>query len=214
MYQGNFPAPVLHYSFQVPGDWQRMVRVVLIDDSPGRAAILEQALADAGYAVLARLGSGEDILAAVQRLQPDVVLVDTESPDRDTLEGLGRLHREAPRPVVMFAAQSDAEITARALRAGVSAYVVDGLQPHRLKGIMDLAIARFREFKALRDELDATRTELADRKAIERAKGILMKKRGLDEEGAHAALRKLAMDRGRRLGQVARDVIDMADLLG
>lgn len=191
-----------------------MIRVVLVDDSPGRAAILEQALTDAGCEVMARLGSCVDILDTVQSLQPDVILIDIDCPDRDTLENLDRMNRSAPRPVVMFAETSDTDMTSRALKAGVSAYVVDGLQPGRVKSILDLAVARFREYKALKDELAATRTELADRKLIDRAKGILMRRKQLDEEQAYQALRKLAMDRGKRLADVAAELIDMAELLG
>ncbi|MGB1219971.1 MAG: ANTAR domain-containing response regulator [Alcanivoracaceae bacterium] len=191
-----------------------MLRVLVIDDTPGRGAILEQALVDAGCEVLERLSTSQDMLAKVETLQPDLILIDIDSPDRDTLESLGKMNQAAPRPVVMFAENSDASLTEKALKAGVSAYVVDGLQPGRVKAIMDLAIARFREYKALRDELSATRNELAERKLIDRAKGILMKRKKLDEEQAYQMLRKLAMNKGKRLADVAAELIDMVELLG
>ena len=191
-----------------------MIRVLVIDDTPGRGAIVEQALVDAGCEVLERLSSSQDMLARVEALQPDVILIDIDSPDRDTLESLDKMNQAAPRPVVMFAENSDASLTEKALKAGVSAYVVDGLQPGRVKAIMDLAIARFREYKALKDELYATRNELAERKLIDRAKGILMKRKQLDEQQAYQMLRKLAMNKGKRVAEVASELIDMAELLG
>lgn len=191
-----------------------MLRVLVIDDTPGRGAILEQALADAGCEVLERLSNSQNMLAKVEALQPDVILIDIDCPDRDTLESLDKMNQAAPRPVVMFAENSDASLTEKALKAGVSAYVVDGLQANRVKAIMDLAIARFREYKALRDELLATRNELAERKLIDRAKGILMKRKGLDEEQAYQMLRKLAMNKGKRVADVAAELIDMSELLG
>lgn len=191
-----------------------MIRVLVIDDTPGRGAILEQALIDAGCEVLERLSNSQNMLHRVEALQPDVILIDIDCPDRDTLESLDQMNQAAPRPVVMFAENSDASLTEKALKAGVSAYVVDGLQPGRVKAIMDLAIARFREYKALKDELSATRNELAERKLIDRAKGILMKRKQLDEQQAYQMLRKLAMNKGKRVADVASELIDMAELLG
>lgn len=191
-----------------------MIKVLVIDDTPGRGAILEQALIDAGCEVLERLSTSQNMLQKVEALQPDVILIDIDSPDRDTLESLDQMNQAAPRPVVMFAENSDASMTEKALKAGVSAYVVDGLQASRVKAIMDLAIARFREYKALKDELSATRNELAERKIIDRAKGILMKRKQLDEQQAYQMLRKLAMNKGKRLADVASELIDMAELLG
>jgi response regulator NasT len=123
------------------------------------------------------------------------------------------LHRDNPRPVVMFAEEGDSGTIERAVRAGVSAYVVDGLNPSRVKPIVDVAIARFREFQALRQELQETRSQLADRKQIDRAKGLLMKHRGLDEQEAYAAMRKMAMDRGQKMGEVANNIIAVLELL-
>jgi len=186
---------------------------MLVDDQPARAALLEQALRDNNYTVIARLSSAAGLAFEVARLGPDVIIIDTESPDRDTLENMALLNRDNPRPVVMFAAQGDSSAIERALRAGVSAYVVDGLNPNRVKAIVDVAIARFREYQALRRELEETRTQLADRKLIDRAKGLLMKQRGLDEAQAYKAMRKMAMDRGQRLAEVAGNIIAVLELL-
>lgn len=190
------------------------LRILLIDDQAGRAAILEQALLDAGHDVIARLHSTLDLAQQVQRLQPDVVIIDMESPDRDTLENMAMVTRDNPRPIIVFSSEDDGDTIAQAVRAGVSAYVVDGLHSQRVRPIIDVAIARFREFHALRTELEKTRDELSERKLVERAKGLLMKHRGFDEDEAYNALRKLAMDRNQRLIQVAQNVIDIFSMIG
>jgi len=191
----------------------KVPRVMLVDDQPARAAILERALTDAGYLVIARLPSAAGLLAQVGQLNPDVIIVDMDSPDRDTLEHMALLQRDFPRPVVMFAGSEDEDAMARAIHAGVSAYVVDGLQPNRVKAIVNVAIARFREYQALRDELEKTRGQLADRPVIEKAKGLLMSRRQLTEEQAYRMLRRTAMDRGQRLVEVAKNLIAFSDLL-
>ena len=150
----------------------------------------------------------------MRETQPDVILIDIELPDRDTLEQLRDVGQNQPRPIVMFAERSDPETTAAALRAGVSAYVVDDLNPRRLQPIMEVAIARFREYQALRRELEETRNRLAERKVIEKAKGLLMAQRNLSEEEAYQTLRKLAMDRNQRIGEVARTVTSLLEMLG
>ena len=189
-------------------------RVMLVDGMPGRAALLEQALRDQGHELVARVPAGADLLEEVKRHQPDVVIIDMELPDRDTLESLSSLRRDQPKPIVMFAEQSTSDLTEEAIRAGVSAYVVSGLAPDRLNSIMEVAIARFREYHAMRRELEDTRSKLADRKDLDRAKGILMKRRGLSEDQAYQALRKIAMDRNVKIGEAARQLLAMADLLG
>lgn len=192
---------------------QHIPRVMLVDDQPARAAILERALIDNGYMVVARLPSAAGLLAQVGHLNPDVIIVDMDSPDRDTLENMALLQRDLPRPVVMFAGSEDEEIMARAIHAGVSAYVVDGLQPARVKAIVNVAITRFREYQALRDELEKTRGQLADRRLIDKAKGLLMSRRQLSEDQAYQMLRRMAMDRGQRLVEVSRNLLAFADLL-
>ena len=186
---------------------------MLVDQNPGRAAILEQALSDQGYTVVARITDGRDLQERVEQARPDVIIIDLESPDRDTLEHVAGLNRHNPRPVLMFAEESDAQTITAALQAGVSAYVVDGFSKQRLRPIMEVAIARFREYQALRQELQQVRSELADRKDVERAKGILMKRKGISEDQAYRHLRKLAMDRNMKIGEVARNLIAVVDLL-
>ncbi len=189
------------------------LRVIVVDSDRGRAAILEQALTDAGHQVVDRLDGCAALLSRARAIQPDIILVDVACPDRDVLDSLSVLHRDQPHPVVMFAQHSDADTTAKAIRAGVSAYVVDGLTPHRLQPILEVAIARFREFQALRRELDEAKTKLSERKIIERAKGLLMERKGLNEDAAYQKLRKLAMDRGQKLVEVANSVIAVLELL-
>ncbi len=190
------------------------LRIILVDKSRGRAAILEQALQDAGHQVVAVLNSHSDLLAQVRELRPDMILIDLHSPDRDTLEHLRSIDRDQPKPIIMFAEHSDAATTQEAIRAGVSAYLVDEVNPGRLKSIVEVAIVRFREFQALRQELDETRGKLAERKVIEKAKGLLMSHRSMSEEQAYQALRKMAMDRNQRLAEVAQNVITVMELLG
>jgi len=190
------------------------LRILLIDDLTGRSAILEQALSDAGHEIIARVSSTLDLPQQVLSLQPDVVIIDLDSPDRDTLENMAIVTRDNPRPIILFSAQDDSNTIQKAVRAGVSAYIVDGLSAKRVRPIIDVAIARFREFQAMRDELEQTRDKLSERKLVERAKGLLMKQRGFDEEEAYSALRKLAMERNQRLVQVAQNVIDIFEMLG
>jgi len=190
-----------------------MLRVLVIDEYETRAGEICSALALTGHQVAALLPSCLDLAERVREIQPDIILVQTEAPSRDTLEHLAVANESSPRPVVMFAKKSDARMIRKALRAGVSAYVVDGLSPQRLEPIMDVAIARFEQHQELRRELKVATRKLSDRVVIDRAKGILMKARGLDEDVAYKALRKLAMDRGKPLGEVAEEVVEMARLL-
>jgi response regulator NasT len=190
------------------------MRVLVVDESPERAEILREGLRRAGYEVTASLTSPLALLKTIEELRPDVIVIDTESPSRDVLEHLVVVTQHTPRPVVMFASDAAPEKIREAVRAGVSAYVVDGLDAARVKAIIDVAVARFEDFQALRGQLADANLKLAERKLVERAKGILMKARGLDEEAAFAQLRKLAMDRKLRLGEAARQIIDAADLLG
>ena len=189
-------------------------RVLLLDRNPGRAALLEQALAAEGYGVVSCLATGVDLQAEVERVRPDLVIIDMDSPDRDTLEHLGTLNRNNPKPVLMFADASDRETMRAAIRAGVSAYVVDGFSAGRLRSVMELAIARFEQYQGLREELEDARARLADRRDIERAKGMLMQRRHLTEDEAHRALRKMAMDRNLTFGDAARALIAALELLG
>ena len=190
------------------------LRILLIDNLHSRAAILEQALSDAGHSIIARLGSTLDLPQQVHKLQPDVVIIELDSPDRDTLENMSIVTRDNPRPIILFSAKDDSDTIQHAVRAGVSAYVVDGLSAKRVRPIIDVAVARFREFQAMRQELEKTRDQLSERKLVERAKGLLMKQRGFDEDEAYNAMRKMAMERNQRLVQVAQNVIDIFEMLG
>jgi response regulator NasT len=193
--------------------WKQM-RVLVVDESPERADILREGLRRAGYEVSASLSSPVSLLATIEQLKPDVIVIDTESPSRDVLEHLVVLTQHTPRPVVMFSSDGAPETIREAVRAGVSAYVVDGLNAARIKSIIDVAVARFEDFQRLRGELAEANDRLEERKLVERAKGMLMKTRGLDEEAAYGLLRKFAMDRKLKLSQVAQQLIDAADLLG
>lgn len=187
--------------------------VLLVDDDPERAAIVEPALREAGYDVVTVVDSAAAMLAQVRARRPDVIIIDRDSPDRDTLEHVCMITRDDPRPIVMFTQDQDRTLMRAALEAGVSAYVVDGLSVERVRPIVEVALARFEQWQALRRELDQAQTNLAERKLIERAKGIVMKQRGCTEDEAYAMLRKLAMSRNQRLAQVAESVIAMAELL-
>jgi len=189
------------------------LKILLVDDELVRAAMVEEALAQEGHEVTCRLQDPASLNEMVARHQPDVVIIDMESPDRDTLDSMALLNRENPRPVVFFADQHDPDTLQAALRSGVSAYVVDGLVPGRVKAIIEVAIARFDAFQSMRQELDKVRNQLTDRKRIERAKGLLMKHQGCDEEQAYRMLRKIAMDRGQRIAKVAESVIDILERL-
>jgi len=190
------------------------VRVLLIDDTRARARVLRKALQDGGYEVVQAAAAPLALMKAVERAQPDVIIIDVDSPSRDVLEHIVVMTQNAPRPIVMFARDAGEAMIREAVKAGVSAYVVDGMEAARVKPIIDVACARFEEFQRLRGELAEARESLSERKLVERAKGILMQRRGLSEEAAFAALRGMAMDRKLRLAEVARSVIDAAALLG
>jgi response regulator NasT len=190
------------------------LRVLVVDESAERAELLREGLLSAGHEVTATLSSPLALLKTIEELKPDVIVIDMDSPSRDVLEHLVFVSQHTPRPVVMFA-QDDAPETIRAAtRAGVSAYVVDGLDRNRIKSIVEAAVARFEDYQALRTQLAEANLKLSERKVVEKAKGLLMKSRGLDEDAAYAALRKMAMDRKLKLIEVAQRVIDAADLLG
>jgi len=190
------------------------MRVLLVNDTDKPIGELRHALQQAGYCVLEEVASPAALLRAVESGQPDVVIIDVDSPSRDTLEQLAMLHDQAPRPVVMFSGDGDDALIRAAVGAGVTAYVVDGLAPARLAPIVQVALARFEQESGMRRRLGEVQQALEDRKRVERAKGILMNKRGLSEADAYAALRQQAMKQGLKLAEVARRVVEMADLLG
>jgi response regulator NasT len=175
--------------------------------------ILREGLERAGHAVIAEMLPTMNLSSLVSELQPDIIIIDTQSPDRDTLEHIVVITKDAPRPIVMFSADNDTQVIRAAVRAGVSAYVVDGLSPNRVQPIIDVAVATFEELQSLRAELDSAHTKLADRKIIERAKGVLMKRKKISEEEAFRLMRKMAMDDNLKLVEVAEQVERAAKLL-
>ena len=192
-----------------------MLKVLLVDDTPDRASALKDALsAMEGVEVTCTLESALQLPERVAEHGPDIVLIDTDSPSRDVLEQLAAVSATAPRPVVLFSGDGQDEAIRAALKAGVSAYIVDGISASRLDPIMRIAMERFQAEQQLRAELEDTRSRLAERKVIERAKGIVMRQRACTEDEAFASLRSLAMQRGLKLGEVAQQVIDVAALLG
>lgn len=189
------------------------LRVLLIDDGAHRVQSIREELTRQGHEVVGVIDSATLVHDCVQRLAPDLVIVDSQSPTRDTLENLATLSGTHPRPVVVFSEDASDDTLRRALKAGVSAYVVAGLRAERLQPVLQVAIARFEQEFALRAQLSQARQQLASRRTIERAKGVLMAEGGLDEDQAYRRLRKLAMDRGKRLVEVAESVIEARDLL-
>jgi two-component system, response regulator / RNA-binding antiterminator len=190
------------------------VRIVIVDDSGLRATVLEEGLRDAGYDDIHLVPPTGAFVARLERMAPDVVLMDLGSPSRDTLEEMLAVSRALARPIAMFVDQSDDAMIGAAIDAGVSAYVVDGLRKERVKPILDLAIRRFNAFARLRAELDEAKSAIAERKTIDRAKAILMTSRKLTEPDAYALLRSTAMNQGRRIADVAEAVITASSLLG
>lgn len=206
----NSPSPPLHTN-ESPGS---RLRVLLINDTAKKIGRLKSALLEAGFTVIDEPGSGINLPERVAAVRPDVVLIDSESPGRDVLEHIVQVTREQPRPIVMFTDEHDPDVMRRAIRSGVSAYIVEGIQTERLQPILDVAMARFESEQALRAELQAREAQLAERKRIELAKGLLMKMKQCNEEEAYTLMRRQAMGRQQKLIQVAEQVIAMSELLG
>lgn len=200
--------------------------VVIISDPPlaegdaqaqaqaERSRLLRIGLLEAGYNLVATLPADPFLTERLAQLQADLVIVDAESDARDALEHVVMATRDERRPIVMFTSDEDTSHVHEAVAAGVTAYIVDGLAPERIRPILTVAIARFRHQEALLAELDSARGELQERKLIERAKGLLMQRQGLSEPEAYAKLRKAAMNKGVKLADIAQQMIDMAELLG
>jgi response regulator NasT len=189
------------------------LKILVIDETPIRRAILEAGLREAGFSNVTMLATSTGLIDHIYKLDPDVILMDLDNPSRDVLEQMFQVSRAVRRPIAMFVETSDKVTIEAAIDAGVSAYIVDGLKKERVKPILEMTISRFRAFERLRAELEETKSALADRKVIEKAKGILMKSRGLDEAAAYALLRKTAMGQGKRLAEVAEGLITTFDLL-
>lgn len=190
------------------------MRIVIIDDSGLRATVLEEGLRDAGYDDIQLVAPRGGFVARLERMAPDVVLMDLGNPSRDTLEEMLVVSRALAKPIAMFVDSSDDMMIGAAIDAGVSAYVVDGLRKERVKPILDLAIRRFNAFARMQTELDEAKTALADRRTIDKAKTILMSSRNLSEPDAYSLLRTTAMNQGRRIVDVAEALITASSLLG
>ncbi|MEM7624198.1 MAG: ANTAR domain-containing protein [Planctomycetota bacterium] len=189
------------------------LRIMIADDEPGRAQTLAAVLTSADYEVVAVASGDTRLLTQVAESQPDLVLINTGSPSRDTLEQLTTINDQLPRPVVMFANDENRKTIRAAVRAGVSAYVTQGVENARVTSVIETAIAQFTQHQSVVDELKRTKQTLADRKTLDRAKGILMKRRGCTEDEAFTLLRQAAMNHKKRLGQVAEEIVQAAALM-
>jgi two-component system, response regulator / RNA-binding antiterminator len=188
-------------------------KIVIVDESPIRAAILVEGLREAGFTGVTHISEMHNLLARIYALDPDVILIDLENPSRDVLEQMFQVSRAVRRPIAMFVDQSDSASIQASVDAGVSAYIVDGLKKERIKPILDLCISRFNAFSKLQDELERTKSALEDRKVIDRAKGILMKLKGLTEDEAYVLLRSTAMREKKKIGEIAQSIVTASELL-
>jgi response regulator NasT len=189
------------------------VRIAIVDESESRAAIVEEGLREAGYSDITKVLAHGGFVTELEELSPDVVIFDLGSPSRDTLEEMLAVSRALARPIAMFIDQSDDQMIAAAIDAGVSAYVVDGLRKDRVKPILDLAIRRFNAFANLQKELQDAKTELAERRVVDKAKIYLMSTRKLTEADAYALLRGTAMRQSKRIADIAQALLTAAELL-
>jgi len=187
--------------------------ILVIDENAIRASIIEEGLREAGHANVTVVHEVNGIARIIETLQPDVIVIDLENPNRDMMEHLFQLTRTVGRPIAMFVDRSDTASIEAAVEAGVSAYIVDGLKKERVKPILDMAVSRFNAFSRLQRELADAKSALEERKVIERAKGILMKMRGLSEEQAFALLRQTAMNEKKKIAEIAQSVVTAAGLL-
>ena len=193
------------------GAYASAMRVLVIDPDPARAALVAEGLQGIDPLQVRQAATFDE--AEVAAFAPDVVVIASDSPDRDTLDSLRDANSGNQRAVVMFVDRSEPGLAEQAVRAGVAAYIVDGLTPARVRPILDVAMSRFALTQQLRGDLAKAKADLESRKTVERAKGLLMKERGLDEDGAYRLLRKLAMDRGKPIGSVAADLLAFAGVL-
>lgn len=191
-----------------------MLRILLINDTARKVGRLKTALCEAGFEVIDESGLTIDLPARVAALRPDVILIDSESPGRDVLEQVCLVSRDQPRPIVMFTDEHDPKVMRQAIQSGVSAYIVEGIHAQRLQPILDVAMARFESDQALRAQLSARDLQLAERKRIELAKGLLMKLRQCSEDEAYTLMRRQAMSKQQKLIQVAEQIIAMHEMLG
>lgn len=190
------------------------MRVAIVDESAARASVIHEGLAGLEDCEVSVITERRGLVARIAALEPDIVLMDLGNPSRDVLEEYFAVSRVLARPIAMFVDDSDEESIGASIDAGVSAYVVDGFAPHRIRAILDLAVCRFNAFARLQADLDDARGKLAERESVDAAKRILMKSRGLSEPDAYAALRKTAMDQGRKIAEIAQAVVTAHGLMG
>jgi response regulator NasT len=193
---------------------RKPLAILVIDENRIRASVIEEGLREAGHEQVTVISDVAGIARRIAEIEPDVIVIDLENPNRDMLENMFQLSRAVKRPIAMFVDRSDQASIEAAVEAGVSAYVVDGLKKERVKPILDMAISRFNAFSRMARELEEARSELENRKIVERAKGILMKSRGLSEEAAYTLLRKTAMNQNRKIAEIAQSLVTAAGLLG
>lgn len=189
------------------------LNVLVIDENRIRASVIEEGLRDAGYDRVTIIADMTGLARRITEINPDVIVIDLENPNRDMLESMFQISRAVNRPIAMFVDKSDEASIEAAVDAGVSAYIVDGLKQERVRPILKMAISRFNAFSRLSRELEEARGELENRKLIDRAKGVLMRARGLSEKEAYALLRRTAMDQNRKIVEIAQSLITAASLL-
>lgn len=187
--------------------------ILVIDENALRASIIEEGLREAGHSKVTVINEVNGVARIIETTKPDVIVIDIENPNRDMMEHLFQLTRTISRPIAMFVDRSDTAQIEAAMEAGVSAYVVDGLKKERVKSILDMAVSRFNAFSRLQRELAEAKSALEERKVIERAKGILMRMRGISEEDAFALLRQTAMNEKKKMSEIAQSVVTAAGLL-
>jgi len=185
----------------------KTLRIMLVDDDPVRAASVESSLRASGYEVLSIISSTSALLFQIEQHRPDVVLIDIRFPGRDILESLAVVNKHNPTAMVMFTEEDDPAYIQQAFHAGVSTYLMEGINPDKVKPVIDVALLQFRSFQALKDELTETRNQLESQKLVARAKALLMKQKKLDEAAAHKMLLQMAMDNNLKIGDVAKMVI-------
>lgn len=188
------------------------MNILIIDEDPARTALLEESLVSAGYTHVVSIQSTINLRERIAALAPDMVIIDLQNPDRETLEGMFQVTRTVKKPIAMFVDRSDGDMTRRSVEAGVSAYVVDGLKRERVTAVVDVAVSRFESFERLTSERDQARSALADRKTIDRAKGLLMQHRSISESDAYSLMRNAAMKQSRKLSDIADSVITAMEL--
>lgn len=192
---------------------QHTVAVLIIDDNIERVSAITQALNDTAYRISHLPSTNCALLKEVEACQADIILLDMESPSRDTIESLSVISHYNPKPVVLFSPHDDANDIQAAISAGVSSYISGDIDPKRVKFVLDVAIARFNEFQALKNELKATKEKLSSRKWIDQAKALLIEKQGISEQAAYSAIRTMAMEKGEKMEVIAKNLISMAKLL-